>query len=411
MKVLIIDDVCFDKQHDTVARHEFEYLQKQGHSVYLYGWGNPQNYTNSHFVVCPESSGYFRRKVEKFWGSSRLKKHFKETLKTIDPDVIHIHLVSKFPLAIYPELGGKRVVHTLHGPNLFCPISWGCTRRNSAPCELGVGLKCWLRGCCSFNKLILLYPLWKKVNRCLQRNITLFHCPSRNIYRAAWNVGFQNLCYAPLGIENLFQFGNNIYKNKIPTVLFVGSVAEAKGIRYLLNAFLLILQEMPTAQLLIAGRGPDSNFVQSFVNDHKLQEHVKCLGFVAHDNLGDIYKKSHVLVMPSIWSEQFGRVGPEALLCGTPCVASDIGGIPEWLIDQESGFLVSPRNQKALAERILTLLKNPILAKQFGEFGGNFIRNHYSIEKFNKNMERMLMDVATGKSPHSFYDYNDGRSL
>ena len=93
MKVLIIDDVCFDKQHDTVARHEFEYLQRQGHTVYLYGWGDPQNYTNNHFVVCPESFGYFRRKVEKFWGSSRLKKHFKETLKTIDPDVIHIHLV------------------------------------------------------------------------------------------------------------------------------------------------------------------------------------------------------------------------------------------------------------------------------------------------------------------------------
>lgn len=42
MKVLIIDDVCFDKQHDTVARHEFEYLQRQGHTVYLYGWGDPQ---------------------------------------------------------------------------------------------------------------------------------------------------------------------------------------------------------------------------------------------------------------------------------------------------------------------------------------------------------------------------------
>ena len=255
MKILIVDDVCFDSTHCTVAKTEFEYLQKQGHTVFLYAWGNPEDYDNKNFIVSKEPKEYFKRKFIKFFGSRKMRLHFKHTLDTLKPDVIHIHLVSNYPLAIYPVLKGYPVVHTLHGTNLFCPISWGCVKNNGAPCRLGVGIKCLTNRCCSPANYILLFLLWKRIERYIKKYITVFHCPSRNIYKSTWTLGYNNLCFFPLGIDSLFQSDAPVVKEQKPTILFAGSISDAKGIKYLLDSFLVVQKHLPNAQLLLAGRG------------------------------------------------------------------------------------------------------------------------------------------------------------
>jgi glycosyltransferase involved in cell wall biosynthesis len=82
----------------------------------------------------------------------------------------------------------------------------------------------------------------------------------------------------------------------------------------------------------------------------------------------DEYVKASVFVMPSLY-EPFGIVFAEAMAHKLPCIGTRICAMPEIIDDNQSGFLIPPQNTQLLAERLITLLKNPALCKTFGECG------------------------------------------
>jgi glycosyltransferase involved in cell wall biosynthesis len=79
-------------------------------------------------------------------------------------------------------------------------------------------------------------------------------------------------------------------------------------------------------------------------------------GWLGREELGNVFREAHVLLLPSVYPEAFGIVGIESLMHGKPVVAFDVGGVREWLQDGESGFLVPPRDTAAFAESICRLL-------------------------------------------------------
>ena len=98
--------------------------------------------------------------------------------------------------------------------------------------------------------------------------------------------------------------------------------------------------------------------------------------------------------MPSLWREQFGLVGIEALACGLPCVASDTGGIPEWLIDGENGYLVPPGDKEALAEKLTLVLSSNELRERFSEYGQRFVEDKYGASKYAANLLRVVSEYT-----------------
>jgi glycosyltransferase involved in cell wall biosynthesis len=154
-----------------------------------------------------------------------------------------------------------------------------------------------------------------------------------------------------------------------------------------------IVSNIPDVLLKIAGRGHLSDWVNEFIIEHNLQNNIDVLGFVPHDSIRQLYIDADVFVMPSIWQEQFGLVGAEALACETPCVASNVGGISEWLQHGQSGFLVPPLSVNDLTEATLTLLSSDELRKKFGMYGREFILNHYSPEKYKLSILEMINKV------------------
>jgi glycosyltransferase involved in cell wall biosynthesis len=151
-----------------------------------------------------------------------------------------------------------------------------------------------------------------------------------------------------------------------PLIISVGRVVREKGMDYLLQAFASLKQK---AKIVIIGDGPFLNELKSLAQQLGILSNVSFPGWLPPNELKLYYRKCSMAVVPSTWPEPFGMVGIEAMSYGKPVLAFDVGGIPEWLKHEETGFLVKPKDTVALAERISFLLERPELARSIGNKG------------------------------------------
>lgn len=151
-------------------------------------------------------------------------------------------------------------------------------------------------------------------------------------------------------------------------LLFVGRLVDQKDIPNLLSAFKMVLQNKPKTLLLIVGKGPREEMLKKIVEKQGLASNVTFLGAIEHNIIPQYYAASDIFVLPSIF-EGRATVLVEAILSKKPVVTTDVSGVYEWIIDGETGFIVKRRNPAQLAQRIIYLLNNPLLIKEFGERG------------------------------------------
>ena len=98
------------------------------------------------------------------------------------------------------------------------------------------------------------------------------------------------------------------------------------------------------------------------------------------------YAMSDIVVVPSL-QEAFGLVVAEAMASGKPVIGSNVGGIPDQIIDGYNGFLVQPRKPKEIAEKILWLINNPEEARRMGMNGRRIVEEKFDI---NKRIDRLI---------------------
>ena len=153
-------------------------------------------------------------------------------------------------------------------------------------------------------------------------------------------------------------------------LLYVGRVQQLKGPDLLLRAVACLEEdEKHGLQVLIVGgdRDEDVELVQlrELAQDLGISDMVSFIGMVEQKQLSLFYSAADVCVVPSHY-ESFGLVAAEALACGTPVVASRVGGLAETVKDGENGYLVPWRCPEAFAERIELLLENVYLRDALG---------------------------------------------
>ena len=137
-------------------------------------------------------------------------------------------------------------------------------------------------------------------------------------------------------------------------IVTVGNVIESKGQRLVVRA----LARMPDAQLLIVGDGADVPVLGALAAELGVSERLKYLGRVPHDRLREIYGAADVSVLASV-REGWPNVLLESMACGTPAVATRVGGVPEIIARAESGAIVDERTPEAIAKVITGLLDDP----------------------------------------------------
>jgi glycosyltransferase involved in cell wall biosynthesis len=168
----------------------------------------------------------------------------------------------------------------------------------------------------------------------------------------------------------------------LPLVFALGKFIERKGFSYLIDALALLTQD-PIPYLMIGGRGPLKEQLQRQVRDKGIANRVKFLDYIPDDCISAYYAAADVFVLPSIVDERddtegLGVVLLEALACETPCIASNVGGIPDVITDGLTGFLVEPGKPPALADRILQLITDDDLRQEMGKQGRLFVKEHFS---------------------------------
>lgn len=168
----------------------------------------------------------------------------------------------------------------------------------------------------------------------------------------------QIVALRPLISENLLKTEVSI-ENKIATnILYVGRLSGEKGIPDLLKAVSgLSAENNNTPSLEVVGEGPDERELKTMAETLGISDRVTFCGFLPHgSDLWEVFDRNDVLVVPS-HTEGLPRVIGEGMSRGLPIVATEVGGIPELIMDGNNGLLVEPGNVHSLRraiERVLT---------------------------------------------------------
>lgn len=141
-----------------------------------------------------------------------------------------------------------------------------------------------------------------------------------------------------------------------PLLLTVGNLHEHKGQRVVVQALACLRRQHPKAQLAIVGDGPDRAALQALAEREGLADAVRLVGAVPNAELARWYSAADVLVLASS-REGWPNVLLEAMACGTPVVASNVGGVPEIVQQPVAGRVVAERSATAFADSIDQLLR------------------------------------------------------
>jgi D-inositol-3-phosphate glycosyltransferase len=189
------------------------------------------------------------------------------------------------------------------------------------------------------------------------------------------------------------------------TVLFVGRIDPIKGIDVWFRAMKLVVEDNPDLRgkmcvCLIGGdidedAEPDAELARldALKDELAIGDVVTFLGRRAQQSLPYYYSAADVVVMPSLY-ESFGMVALEAMACGAPVVASDVGGLSYIVRNGESGYLVPDRDPRALADCLNLLLRNPELRAQLGKRGAQIAKD-YAWSQIAEQMEGLYGEIVT----------------
>ncbi|MEO0965472.1 MAG: glycosyltransferase family 4 protein [Planctomycetota bacterium] len=181
-----------------------------------------------------------------------------------------------------------------------------------------------------------------------------------------------------------------------PTVGLIARLDPYKGHRDLVAAAPAILQRVPDAQFVFLGDGYDRPAIEQAVADSPHADRFRFLGLVPWRDMPAAYKACDVVTLPSQQEGQ-SRVLAEALCCGCPIVATDVGGIPSICIDGQTGRLVPLDDVPALANAIADQLTDRPAAQRMTAAGRDLIADKFSAEKMNRDLLALydrLLDVT-----------------
>lgn len=149
----------------------------------------------------------------------------------------------------------------------------------------------------------------------------------------------------------------------------VSWIIPEKGIGDLLEAGRLVVATNPNVHFVFAGDGAALESFTAQANDLGLGDHVTWTGLLRDPFAEGLYDAADVVCQPSRWQEAFGQVIAEAMAYAKPVIGTRVGGIPEVIVDGESGFVVESRDVKALADKIQLLAGDVRLRAQMGQAG------------------------------------------
>ncbi len=267
----------------------------------------------------------------------------------VDADIIHTHTwYANLAGFMAKKLNGKKLVSTVHSLEPLRP--WKREQIGN-----GYELSVWMEktGLENSDKIIA-------VSKGMKEDIMrVYDIPKEKI----------NVIYNGIDVDKFKKTENREVLDELGLdenyVLFVGRMTRQKGIDTLIEASKYIDGKI----VIVTGKEDSEETYEHYRNLLMGEKNIIWFHrYFSLDSLVQLYSHAAVFVTPSIY-EPFGIINLEALACGTPVVASAVGGIKEIVQDGVNGFLVEPKNAQQLAEKVNLLLKDDDLRKEMGKNG------------------------------------------
>ena len=194
--------------------------------------------------------------------------------------------------------------------------------------------------------------------------------------------------------DSLLDNYNNIIRDgKIKTILFLARVDKSKGIFTTLDTFRLLKNHFPYLRLSICGDGPALLDAKEYVRNHEIQD-VTFYGNVSGNDLIKCFSEADLYLLPTMWGEGMATSVLEAMAFGLPIITRPIGGVKDFFIENEMGYLVESINPHDYVSNIEKLLRNPDLVKKISETNHNYAISHFLASSVTKKIEQDLTDYS-----------------
>lgn len=149
-------------------------------------------------------------------------------------------------------------------------------------------------------------------------------------------------------------------KDRKKSVGYIGNLIDGKGVMKFFDAAKLILEQREDIKFLIVGDGPLFNSMKSVLERDDLQNKIKLMGWTPHNEVPDYLNKLRLLVLPS-YSEGLPMIILEAMACGTPVLATPVGGVPDLIKDGRTGFILENNSSECIRKNVIRALNHPRL--------------------------------------------------
>jgi len=179
-----------------------------------------------------------------------------------------------------------------------------------------------------------------------------------------------------------------------PTLLCIGRLVKGKGFDTAIQAIPILLKQFPGITLKIVGDGPERAVLQALVEEFALRDAVRFLDWVAPEKISGVINQSTLVLVPSLSNQEtFGLVALEAAQMGRPVVASQIGGLPEVVLHEQTGLLVPPGNPATLSHAILYLLRDQKKAELLGIHARKRALETFGFDSYIKNNKDLYQKI------------------
>jgi glycosyltransferase involved in cell wall biosynthesis len=305
---------------------------------------------------------------------------FQKLIRQLDPQLIHFHFISEGGRAFYWDRINVPMIATTWGQDVIF---------DNGPYP---GAEMSLR------KMLNRARLVTATTHQLARETAHYTPSSKPIY------------IIPFGVDlSRFQLRDE-KPNDIITLGFVKWLLPKYGPDILIEAFAAVHHERPNTRLVMAGRGDMREQLENRIKQLNLTDSVQILGRVPHEKVPDLIRSFDIMVMPSIYeSETFGVAAIEASACAVPVIASEVGGVPEAVLHNQTGLLVPPRDPAALAHACIELIDDPARRRQLGLAGRRFVQRYYDWNHNTRQMEEIYRAALEEDSPQNIPIYSPTR--
>lgn len=364
-----------------------------GHEVLLLTATAPKNplFDQSISIHCINEISSYEHKMAR-----KSVQELSLFLSNAKPDLIHIHDLNNPYVIQYCGQNYPTIKTTLNA-DAYCGGTDKYLYTSGKECNFRLGYGClaiaYYENCMSRHpKRSLEIISIKKKSLAATKDIFRIVVPS---IRSKEILMQQGISVNRISVIPLFAFQSKLplapYPSGKPKILFLGRLRPYKGVSYLLRALRKITIPF---ELLIVGDGEDRDELKELCQMLDLTDRVRFLGNQPHEAIDGYLDECSLLVVPSTYPDSFPTVGLEAMARARPVVGFSTGGIPDWLADGQTGYLVKPQDFVELAKKIEYLLLNRDGAERMGLEGKRRTVQYFTEEPHMQQISRLYVDAV-----------------